>query len=85
MIISIVIQSEQRYKYLHLFSRCSTVISKFPLLILNKNRWSTNYIPALVGTESVEVFLPLGLNQVQGLILGLVFQVGGLRLSRTRV
>jgi len=33
----------------------------------------------------VEVFLPLGLNQVQGLILGLVFQVGGLRLSVTRV
>ena len=60
-------------------------ISKFPLLILNKNRWSTNYIPALVSTELVEVFLPLGLNQVQGLILGLVFQVGGLRLSVTRV
>jgi len=60
-------------------------ISKFPILILNKNRWSTNYPPALVGTELVEVFLPLGLNQVQGLILGLVFQVGGLRLSVTRV
>jgi hypothetical protein len=53
------------------------VISKFPLLILNKNRWSTNYIPTLVSTELVEVFLPLGLNHVQGLILGLVFQVGG--------
>ena len=38
-----------------------------------------------MGTELVEVFLPLGLNQVQGLILGLVFQVGGLRLSVTRV
>ena len=25
MIISIVIESEQRYEYLHLFSRCSTV------------------------------------------------------------
>jgi hypothetical protein len=33
--------------------------------------------PPLVSTELVEVFLPLGLNQVQGLILGLVFQVGG--------
>jgi hypothetical protein len=52
-------------------------ISKFPLLILNKNQWSTNYIPTLVSTELVEVFLALGSNQVQGLILGLVFQVGG--------
>ena len=60
-------------------------IYEFTKVILNENRWSTNYIPTLVSTELVEVFLPLGLNQVQGLILGLVFQVGGLRVSGTRV
>ena len=47
------------------------------MVILNENRWSTNRTPTLVGTKLVEVFLHLGLNQVQGLILGLVFQVGG--------
>ena len=52
-------------------------ISKFSVVILNENRWSTNCTPTLVGTKLVEVFLHLGLNQVQGLILGLVFQVGG--------
>ena len=60
-------------------------IYKFSMVILNENRWSTNCTPTLVGTKLVEVFLHLGLNQVQGLILGLVFQVGGLRLSVTRV
>ena len=32
------------------------------------------------GTELVDVFLPLGLNQVQGLILGLVFSSRWLRI-----
>ena len=38
-----------------------------------------------MGTELVEVFMHLELNQVHGLILGLVFQVGGLGLPGTRV
>ena len=52
-------------------------IYKFTKVILNENRWSTNCTPVIVGTKLVEVFLHLGSNQVQGLILGLVFQVGG--------
>ena len=60
-------------------------IYKFTKVTLNENRWSTNRTPALVGTELVEVFMHLGLNQVHGLILGLVFQVGGLGLTGTRV
>ena len=38
-----------------------------------------------MGTWLVEIFMHLGLNQVHGLILGLVFQVGGLGLPGTRV
>ena len=41
--------------------------------------------PYLVGSWLVEIFMHLGLNQVHGLILGLVFQVGGFGLSGTRV
>jgi hypothetical protein len=54
--------------------------SSIPYLMMSNllyDTWSTNYTPTLVSTELVEVFLHLGLNQVQGLILGLVFQVGG--------
>ena len=55
------------------------------LIILNENRWSTDRTPDLVGTWLVEIFMHPGLNQVHGLILGLVFQVGGLGLTGTRV
>jgi hypothetical protein len=64
---------------------CVRVIYKFTMVILNENRWSTSRTPHLVGIWLVEIFMHLGLNQVHGLILGLVFQVGGFGLSGTRV
>jgi hypothetical protein len=60
-------------------------IYKFTMVILNEKRWSTSRTPHLVGTWLVEIFMHLGLNQVHGLILGLIFQVGGFGLSGTRV
>ena len=60
-------------------------IYKFTKVILNENRWSTALTPDNVGTRLMEIFMHPESNRVHGLILGLVFQVGGLGLTGTRV
>ena len=82
MIHKLIVPSTQQLFLTHVKILCTTILV---VLFLLTHKLIDNSLPLQSASELVEVFLPLGLNQVQGLILGLVFQVGGLRVSGTRV